>query len=408
MGRTTFFTDNASFEKKFHECCQTYDQLDMYVAWVGNPNRVIPFAYLDLVGRVNAVVGVSFCQTHPDGLQFLLNLGVDLRIAKIGSGKKQILFHPKVYLFSNKNSRAVFLGSSNFTLNGFHENCEANILIEGSSSDPELAGFGMELRKWHGNDYSFEPGGDWLEKYSLLYEKRRQKLKAAGLDDEAQVEEQTGSAASWLAIASWEVYLKEVRKGLRVDADRHHEGLDERVKLFNRFENELAVPWQTEYFADIEKRRLVGGMAPYGWLGHVAASGDFRRMLANGTRKEYRTIVSAINEIAAMSLPINWRRLTGLLKSLVLLGPSMKVWGRLLAIVRPDIFCTISAPHVRKNISIEIGQSERFLERVDGYIMLLQLLHSAPWFLCDPPIKKSELEIWKRRVAFLDVVFYNF
>ena len=85
----------------------------------------------------------------------------------------------------------------------------------------------------------------------------------------------------------------------------------------------------------------------------------------------------------------------------------MKVWGRLIAIVRPDLFCTISAPQVRKNIANTLGKSEKYFEEVDGYLMLIQLIHSSPWFNSKAPVKKNEIEIWKRREAFLDVVFYK-
>ncbi len=50
-------------------------------------------------------------------------------------------------------------------------------------------------------------------------------------------------------------------------------------------------------------------MYQYGWLGHVAASGDFRRMLANGTSSEHRTIANPINAIAELPVPLDWNKL---------------------------------------------------------------------------------------------------
>ena len=94
------------------------------------------------------------------------------------------------------------------------------------------------------------------------------------------------------------------------------------------------------------------------------------------------------------------------LNNLVELGPSMKVWGRLLAIVKPELYCTISAPRVRKAIGKTLGRSESYFQDVDGYLMLLSLIHSSPWYKSKAPEKRNELEIWKRRAAFLDVIFY--
>jgi hypothetical protein len=401
------FSSNSTFEKEFQRCCKQYQQLEMYVAWVGNPHLVIPFEHLHNVSKINAVVGVSFCQTHPDGLQFLLDLGTNLRIAHIRNGKKEILFHPKIYIFSQQKKKAVFIGSSNFTMNGFNENCEANVLIEGASSDKVITDFESDLKKWRTNEFSFVPDENWLVKYAESYKKRRQKLKTAGLDDEAEIEEKTTNPAAWLAIADWDLYLKKVMRGLRIHSAKYQENLTNKIELFNLYEQELRTPWKTDYFKDIEKRRLIGGIHPYGWLGHVAASGDFRRMLANGTSNEYKTIITSINAIAELSIPLDWKRLSGILNRLVALGPTMKVWGRLLAIIRPDLFCTISAPQVRKNIADTLDQPEKSLEKVEGYMMLLQLIHSSPWFNSKAPKNKNELEIWKRRVAFLDVVFYK-
>jgi hypothetical protein len=200
--------------------------------------------------------------------------------------------------------------------------------------------------------------------------------------------------------------MKYVIKGLKNHSTKYHDSLSNKVDLLNLYKQELSLPWKAEYFKDLEKRRLIGGMGQYGWLGHVAASGDFRRMLANGTSKEHQTIVNSINAIAALSVPLDWKTLQKHLNNLVALGPTMKVWGRLLALVRPDLFCTISAPQVRRNIANTLDKPERYFEEVEGYLMLVQLIHSSPWFNSKAPVK-NELEIWKRRVAFLDVVFYN-
>jgi len=46
--------------------------------------------------------------------------------------KKGRTFHPKIYLFSNEaNNVALFiLGSSNWSAGGFHDNIEANVIVE--------------------------------------------------------------------------------------------------------------------------------------------------------------------------------------------------------------------------------------------------------------------------------------
>lgn len=402
MANVTFFASTSQFESEFQRCCKQYDNLDMYIAWIGDPKNVIPFEYIHLLKSINAVVGISFCQSHPDGIKLLMDLTTDLRIAK-----ENILYHPKVYIFSSKNKKEVFIGSSNFTYQGFYKNNEANVLIGGSANDKEIKSLEHDLQKWKSKEHSIKPDEQWLAKYTERYNKRRRKIKEAGLDDETEKEEETSSSSAWLAVAAWDIYMKKVLKGLRNHTTRYEESLKWKLDLFKIFNKELPLPFKVEYFKDLEKRKLIGGMNPYGWLGHVAASGDFRRMLKNGTSIEHKTIAASVNSIASLSYPLDYKKLNRILDSLVELGPTMKVWGRLLALVRPDLFCTISAPTVRRNISNLLDTSEKHFEGVEGYLMLIRLIHASPWFNSKIPTDKTEIEIWKKRVAFLDVVFYD-
>jgi hypothetical protein len=400
MRTICFLASSNEFKIEFRRCCKWYKRLSLYVAWIGDPSNIIPFDYINSSLEVNAVVGIAFYQSHPKGIKLLMDLTADVRIAK-----KKPLYHPKVYVFSNENKKAVFIGSSNFTYQGFCQNFEANVLIEGK--DNEFENFERGLKKWESDSFSFKPDSVWLRKYTDLYNKRRQKIKQAGLDDEVELDEEASMSSAWLAIADWEIYLRNVRKGLKNHLKKYGEDLAYKLDLFAEYEQELKFPWKKEYFESIAKRRMLLGIKRYGWLGHVGASGNFQHILANGSSEEHNMIVKAINNIISLKEPLNWTQVKNQIKDLISLGPSMKVWGRFLAIVRPDLFCTISSPRVRKNISKLLGKSEKYLENVDGYLMLIRLIHSSPWYGSKRPSNKNELEIWKRRVAFLDVVFYD-
>jgi hypothetical protein len=169
---------------------------------------------------------------------------------------------------------------------------------------------------------------------------------------------------------------------------------------------EVPVPWTTLYFQDIEKRRIIGGIKQYGWLGHVGASGKFRSLLAHGTPKQWTRIVESINAIAELNPPIPWSQLKSHLDRLISLGQTMKVWGRLLCIVRPDLYCTVAAVSVRQNLSQTLGVPQNRFDGSEGYIQLIKLIHSSPWFNSNEPIDKTQAAVWKRRAAFLDAIFY--
>ncbi len=56
--------------------------------------------------------------------------------------REKSLFHPKLYLFSDGDRYALFVGSSNLTYCGFYENLEANVLLEGTLSINNFGSWG--------------------------------------------------------------------------------------------------------------------------------------------------------------------------------------------------------------------------------------------------------------------------
>ena len=54
---------------------------------------------------------------------------------------------------------------------------------------------------------------------------------------------------------------------------------------------------------------------------------------------------------------------------------------------------------------LEMPQSE--FQTREGYVKLLRLVHAAPWFHTSRPKDTDAAEIWKRRAAFLDAIFYE-
>jgi len=203
----------------------------------------------------------------------------------------------------------------------------------------------------------------------------------------------------------WNTYCHEVLNELHNDKQKTYGYFD----VLNAAKQKIPIPWTIKHFRDIENRRLIGGIMPkYGWLGHVSASGKFRQLLANNNKaRQQAIIVNEINAIAQMNLPISWVDMKLHLNKLRDLGPTMRVWGRLLCITRPDLYCTIASPSVRINIYHLLGISESKLIEPDGYIEMTKKIHSTRWFNSPEPKDKNELAIWERRAAFLDAIIYT-
>jgi hypothetical protein len=372
------------------------------VAWCGNPTKTLPYILLDkFKGSINATIGISFNHTHPDAIEWLNEIGANTRVFRDDLGN---LFHPKIYLFGNKKRYALFVGSSNFTYGGFYSNLEINCLIEGTSTTGkinDITSLENTLAKWRTNEWSFKPSNQWINIYNKRYRraiKKQMKQKVVT----PPLYEQNFSTASWLQHADWDTYYQRVLVGLR-----NHEGSSQGYKdVLDVASETLPLPWKLTYFNDIEKRRIIGGMDPYGWLGHVAASGKVRKILKNGSQKQKTTIVMAVNAIAQLELPVSLDALKDNLNNLIKIGPTMKVWGRMLSLVRPDLYCTISSDAVRTNMSKTLGIPKNRICSVDGYVQLIKLIHSTPWFTAQKPIDTKQESVWNRRAAYLDAIFY--
>jgi hypothetical protein len=397
----TILSEPNELGEKFRDCCRRYSRLDVAVAWCGDPTYKLPYGDLgEFRGQIHATVGISFNRTHPDAIAWFMQQDrVHLRIVR----DDKALFHPKVYLFSRGDAYALIVGSSNLTFSGFHANVEVNAYVRGKFSDalPGVAQLRDRLSEWRTDAYSLVPSNRWLSAYRKRYVATLKKARKASVKTEPQAEEEIATA-SWLGQADWNVYHSEVLAGLKHYEEREdgiRAALDAGARLLVR-------PWRTTYFADEERRRVINGIGDYAALGHVGASGAFRRLIKNGRAAQHRTIVRSMNTIAGLSHPVQWSLLKRVLTDLVNLGPTMKVWGRLLCLVKPDLFCTISSPSVRANLSkvLEVPQSE--FTQVAGYIKLIQLLHASPWFNSAAPQSKKAQYIWQRRVAFMDAIFY--
>ena len=63
-------------------------------------------------------------------------------------------------------------------------------------------------------------------------------------------------------------------------------------------------------------------------------------LVAHG-KQSWVAVVNAVNQIAKLEAPIDWSELESRLHELVRLGSTMKVWGRILALVRSDLYCSV-------------------------------------------------------------------
>ncbi len=401
MKRIEILSTTDAFRTTFKDCCQRYDHLDMYVAWVGNPGNSFPLSYLEELSSVHAVVGIAFAQSNPDGIAYLMQLDENLRIAK-----ESKLFHPKVYVFSSSDSVAILIGSSNLTYSGFYENIEVNLLLEDHPSSILLKPHLESFRKWDTDECSFTPSRKWLTDYRKRYLKRQENLILGKTKDESTKENEYAMAASWLTHADWNLFLEQLIPAIQIHETRLHLTWEQKMDLLNTYKEVFRHPWSLVLFDDIENRRMLNGLRPHEWLGHVGASGHARQLLANSPIETRQTVVDVMNQILQMRLPLDWDVLRGQLQILEALGPTMKVWSRYLTISRPEVFGTIASESVRRNLATLLEVSDNYFASAEGYVHFLQRLHSSPWFNAPEPQDEFQRSVWSNRMALLDIIFY--
>lgn len=161
MRHSRVIHNSDEFVREFSRCCTEYGSVHLAVAWCGDPKQTLPYRHLeDFEGDITATVGTSFKHTHPDAIEWFARVKADIRLVR-DSGE---LFHPKVYLFTNEEGYALFVGSSNLTYGGSYANLEVNALIEGKWSKRQgrdVRRLQKQLAIWRSPKYSFRPESDW-------------------------------------------------------------------------------------------------------------------------------------------------------------------------------------------------------------------------------------------------------
>lgn len=401
--QTTILTHPAALAKEFARCCQEYTSLEIAVAWGGNPKNLLPFSLLSsFKGKIRATLGISYSHTHPGAIEYFMGLTT----ASVRIFRQSELFHPKVYLFATGEKFAVFVGSSNFTYGGFAENVEINTLTEGNWGDAdEIKDLRAKLDLWHTGDCSFTPTEKWLTGYREEYDQALKRQRTHKIRTPPQQEDEAESS-NWLRDADWNTYFTAVIEGLR----QRKRDIAGYLDVLQAAQTQLPLPWKADYFKDLEKRRIIAGKGDHGWLGHIGASGGFMHILAKGTSHQWMTIVDSVNQVGQMRAPLNAKDFQTIhtnLTQLVRLGPTVKVWGRFLTLVRPDMYCTIASNSVRRRLSKTLGLPQAAFERPDGYVQLLKFIHASPWLNSPKPQAAAQLEVWNSRVAFMDAIYHD-
>lgn len=343
------------------------------------------------------VVGVHFYQTHPDFIEsFLKHPRVRFKMATDG------VFHPKVYLFEHGDGEwDCIVGSPNFTKAAYTKNEE--VAVHFCQSDIEGARVYAQLNEVL--DKFFEQAeqvdADYLDRYRSIWRRQQRHLQhVAGTYSDPDSSQPTRSPlATGLFKMVWDEYYEWVR------TDKHHT-IDGRLRVL---EGSRKLFLSKPHFADLDMpdRRAIGGLIERGgldwkWFGSMRGALTFKALIRDND--------AAISE-ALDSIPLDGRITHNDFERYIerirdVLGDNpLATATRLLALKRPDYFVCLDSKN-EKSFLQDFGIKKKvhvteYWDRVIGRIV------DSNWWNSPEPQSEVEQRIWRCRVAFLDVPWYD-
>jgi len=150
MLKSTFLKNTeGNVNEKVIDCLSWADECYMAVAYAKDSGfRLLESSLTDFLnrgGKLRTLIDIEIGISDADCiLQFATIPGdSECKIFYRDTSSKKVFsythFHPKIYIFVKGSQHKVMIGSSNFSKGGLQTNIEANILLEGPSSNPTLS-----------------------------------------------------------------------------------------------------------------------------------------------------------------------------------------------------------------------------------------------------------------------------
>lgn len=144
---------NPTFNEAFDRCCEEYEELFFASAYCNWPQGSLLNSPLRSLVSITAVLGIPLdANQHARvGFREVANaMKEEGRRVHVHGFQPPPLFHPKIYIFrrSSDSSRALIVGSSNFTRAAFSSNEELDILLEGKLEGAQFETLRQRFSGW--------------------------------------------------------------------------------------------------------------------------------------------------------------------------------------------------------------------------------------------------------------------
>jgi|SRR6185312_3024745 len=140
---------NPTSAETFERCCEEYEELFFASAFCWWPRGTLRNSFFGTLDSITAVFGPLQCEDARVGFRKLKDTmeaeGRQVHVHEF----QQPEFHPKLYIFCRSDkSKALIIGSSNFTNRAFNQNEELDVLLEGKLEGSQFDSLRQRFKDW--------------------------------------------------------------------------------------------------------------------------------------------------------------------------------------------------------------------------------------------------------------------
>lgn len=387
-------SDGIVFNNNIQRLIKKYKNISFGVAWA-SANTDAFFLLIQNTSKIrNGTIGTHFYQTDPDVLDYFINSKIVKFIIK-----PEGIYHPKVYLFwdDDQNWEAI-IGSANFTEAAMTKNEELNVLI-GQEDGNYLSNLKKIIKSY------FDQASHITEQEAISYRniwniKKKQLDRLVGNYGSKRTKK--NAITSTVMSMDWSTFFKKI-------TNNKTQGLESRIELLESFQEEFS---KVKNFKDMNEqtRRAIAGIKSVAFpnwahFGSMVGAGVYSNAIINNSI----AISDALNEIPLTGLVTrdNYSAYVERYKTAFSNGRyGIATATRLLAMKRPDQFICVDNANLTM-LAKDIGFIKHKLDYERYWDEIIERIMDTPWWIASPPLNKKERQVWKVRVALLDVIFYE-
>lgn len=398
-----FFATGSQIISELESLTSRCKSLRWAVAWASHSAPFFPGLVANAHKIAQLTIGVHFYQTSPEFIEAFMTHG-HAQFVMNPSG----VFHPKIYYFEHEDGRwNALVGSANFTRSAFTVNNECAVLFSDSDVDAERARHQILTSLDAYRALGQAPSVDNLEAYRTIW--TRQQRKIGSLSGQYSEPERHSKSRSQRAARSplevplfresWEEHFRAVT----------NEPPEQTVGRLAVLEGARELFLQHGHFRDMPEhaRAHVAGYRrttelDWLWFGSMRGAGNFK----NAVKQNQPRLSAALDhipltgEVSEAAFSAYLEEMRGAYRN-----PGTGTVTRLLAMKRPDYFLCLDSRN-KKQLCRAFGL-KRSVGLDQYWPQIVERILDSNWWNAPEPAPEMARRIWRCRVAFLDVRFYE-